>query len=131
LTASLNVDRCREATVQMAARHLADAAVLVAPASRGRRLPVFSSGSSSGAAGAVEQCSVDADPATVAGLSEALHGFPPVSSGWIDPAALPDWLVPQALTGPVGSVMIIPLPGSGGVRGGAGVAAARRPAGVQ
>ncbi len=109
LTASLNVDRCREATVQMAARHLADAAVMVAPAGRGRRLPVFSSG----VAGAVEQCSVDADPATVAGLSEALHGFPPVSSGWIDPAGLPDWLVPQAFTGSVGSVMIIPLPGHG------------------
>ncbi len=109
LTASLNVDRCREATVQMAARHLADAAVLVAPAGRGRRLPVFSSG----VAGAVEQCSVDADPATVPGLSEALHGFPPVSSGWIDPAMVPNWLMPQTLTEPIGSVMIVSLPGHG------------------
>jgi hypothetical protein len=56
----------------MAARHLADAAVLVAPTGRGRRLPVFYSS----AVGAVEQSSVDADPAAVAGLSEALHGFP-------------------------------------------------------
>lgn len=110
LTALLNVDRCREATVQLAARHLADAAVLVAPsAGRGRRLPVFYSG----AAGAVEQCSVDADPAAVAGLSEALHGFPPVSSGWIDASTVPDWLVPQDFTSSVGSVMIIPLPGHG------------------
>ncbi|CPR04056.1 Stage II sporulation protein E (SpoIIE) [Mycobacterium bohemicum DSM 44277] len=109
LTASLNVDRCREATVQMAARHLADAAVMVAPAGRGRRLPVFSSG----VAGAVEQCSVDADPATVPGLSEALHGFPPVSSGWIDPAMVPNWLMPQTLTEPIGSVMIVSLPGHG------------------
>ncbi|MGZ4513140.1 MAG: PP2C family protein-serine/threonine phosphatase [Mycobacterium sp.] len=109
LTASLNVDRCREATVQMAARHLADAAVLVAPAGRGRRLPVFSSD----VTGAVEQCSVDADPAMVAGLSEALHGFPPVPSGWIDPATAPDWLVPQSFTDPVGSVIIMPLPGHG------------------
>ncbi|MGZ4528129.1 MAG: PP2C family protein-serine/threonine phosphatase [Mycobacterium sp.] len=109
LTASLNVDRCREATVQMAARHLADAAVLVAPAGRGRRLPVFSSD----VTGAVEQYSVDADPAMVAGLSEALHGFPPVPSGWIDPATAPDWLVPQSFTDPVGSVIIMPLPGHG------------------
>ncbi|BBX61917.1 hypothetical protein MSAS_10910 [Mycobacterium saskatchewanense] len=109
LTASLNVDRCREATVQMAARHLADAAVLVAPAGRGRRLPVFSSFVD----GAVEQCSVDADPATVAGLSEALHGSPPVSSGWIDPTSVPEWLVPQNFSGPVGSVMIMTLPGHG------------------
>ncbi|MGZ4582896.1 MAG: PP2C family protein-serine/threonine phosphatase [Mycobacterium sp.] len=109
LTASLNVDRCREATVQMAARHLADAAVLVAPAGRGRRLPVFSSDLT----GAVEQYSVDADPAMVAGLSEALHGFPPVPSGWIDPATAPDWLVPQSFTDPVGSVIIMPLPGHG------------------
>ena len=40
-TASLNIDRCREATVQLAARDLADAAVVVAPASRGRRMPIF------------------------------------------------------------------------------------------
>jgi hypothetical protein len=32
LMASMNVDRCREATVQLAARDLADAAILVAPA---------------------------------------------------------------------------------------------------
>lgn len=109
LTASLNVDRCREATVQMAARHLADAAALVAPTGRGRRLPVFYSG----AAGVVEQSSVDADPADIAGLSEALHGFPPVSSGWIDPVTVPDWLVPHHFSGAVGSVMILALPGHG------------------
>ena len=46
LMASLNIDRCREATVQIAARHLADAAVVVAPASHGRRMPIFYSDSS-------------------------------------------------------------------------------------
>ncbi|QNI09003.1 serine/threonine-protein phosphatase [Mycobacterium kubicae] len=109
LMASLNVDRCREATVQMAARHLADAAVVIAPVSHGRRLPVFYSGP----AGVVEQRSVDADPAEVGGLSEALRGFPPVPSRWIHPDTVPDWLIPQDFTGPVGSVMIIPLPGHG------------------
>jgi serine phosphatase RsbU (regulator of sigma subunit) len=109
LTASLNVDRCREATVQMAARHLADAAVLVAPARRGRRMSIFYSDSS----GATEQRSVNADPTVVAGLNGALRAFPPVPSRLIDPATLPDWLVPDSFAGPVGSVMITPLPGHG------------------
>jgi serine phosphatase RsbU (regulator of sigma subunit) len=109
LMASLNIDRCREATVQLAARDLADAAVVVAPAVRGRRMPVFYGDAS----GAVEQRMVDEDPASVAGLSEALRGFPPVPSRWIDAATLPDWLIPQGFPGPVGSVMITPLPGHG------------------
>jgi serine phosphatase RsbU (regulator of sigma subunit) len=109
LTASLNLDRCREATAQMAARHLADAAVVVAPARRGRRMPIFCGDSS----GAAEQRSVNADPTVVAGLSEALREFPPVPSRSIDPATLPDWLVPDSFAGPVGSAMITPLPGHG------------------
>ena len=109
LMASLNIDRCREATVQLAARDLADAAVVVAPAGRGRRMPVFYCDAS----GVVEQRSVDADPTSVSGLSEALRGFPPVPSRWIDAATLPAWLIPQGFQGPVGSVMITPLPGHG------------------
>jgi serine phosphatase RsbU (regulator of sigma subunit) len=109
LTASVNIDRCREATARMAARHLAGAAVVVAPAGRGRRMPIFYSDSS----GAVEQRSVNADPTMVAGLSEALRGFPPVPSRWIDPSTLPDWLIPHSFTGAVGSAMITPLPGHG------------------
>lgn len=109
LMASLNIDRCREATVQLAARDLADAAVVVAPAGRGRRMPVFYCDAS----GVVEQRSVDEDPASVAGLSEALRGFPPVPSRWIDAATLPRWLIPQSFSRPVGSVMITPLPGHG------------------
>ena len=109
LMASLNIDRCREATVQLAARDLADAAVVVAPASRGRRMPIFYGDST----GAVEQRSVDADPTSVAGLSEALREFPPVPSRWIDATTLPDWLIPSGFPRPVGSVMITPLPGHG------------------
>lgn len=109
LMASLNIDRCREATVQLAARDLADAAVVVAPASRGRRMPIFYCDHT----GHVEQRSVDADPASVTGLSEALRGFPPVPSRWIDAATLPDWLIPTGCPGPVRSVMITPLPGHG------------------
>ena len=72
LMASLNIDRCREATAQLAARDLADAAVVVAPAGRGRRMPVFYCDGS----GTVEQRSIDEDPMSVPGLSEALRGFP-------------------------------------------------------
>ncbi|MGV0722502.1 PP2C family protein-serine/threonine phosphatase [Mycolicibacterium elephantis] len=108
LMASLNFDRCTEAVVQMAARQLADAAVLVA-AERDNRLPVVCSGPDDVA----EHRRVDADPADVPGLSEALRGFPPVPSRWIDPSTMPDWLIPRHLTQPVGSVLITPLPGHG------------------
>ncbi|MGE2715975.1 PP2C family protein-serine/threonine phosphatase [Mycolicibacterium litorale] len=107
LMATLNVDRCMTATVQLATRHLADAAAVVAPAA-GNRLPVVC-----GDTDAVEYQKVEADPALVAGLSEALRGFPPVPSRWLDPAALPDWLVPSTFEGEVGSVLITPLPGLG------------------
>ena len=108
LMASLNLERCMEATVRMAARRLADAAVLVAPADSGR-LPVVGSGPG----GTVEHRLVEAEPGDVAGLSEALRGFPPVPSRWIDPASVPDWLVPKDFPGQVGSVVITPLPGHG------------------
>jgi serine phosphatase RsbU (regulator of sigma subunit) len=108
LMASLNLDRCMEATVELAARHLADAAVVVAPVSGGR-IPVVCSG----APGRVEHRRVDADPGIVAGLGEALRGFPPVPSRWIDPMSVPDWMLPQNFDGPVGSVVITPLPGHG------------------
>jgi serine phosphatase RsbU (regulator of sigma subunit) len=109
LMASLNIDRCREATAQLAARDLADAAVVVAPASPGRRMPIFYGDST----GAVEQRSVDADPTSMAGLSEALREFPSAPSRLIDAATLPDWLIPAGFPRPVGSVMITPLPGHG------------------
>src|ERR1700733_4877776 len=109
LMASLNIDRCREATAQLAARDLADAAVIVAPAGPGRRMPIFYGAST----GAVEQRSVDADPTSMAGLSEALREFPPAPPRLIDAATLPDWLIPSGFARPAGSVMIIPLPGHG------------------
>lgn len=108
LMASLNFERCMEATVQMADRHLADAAAVVAPV-RDDRMPVVCSGPD----GVAEHRSVEADPAEVSGLSEALRGFPPVPSRWIDPASVPDWMIPSHFAGPVGSVLITPLPGHG------------------
>ncbi|MEU6708858.1 PP2C family protein-serine/threonine phosphatase [Streptomyces wuyuanensis] len=108
LLASLNVDRCMEVAVRMAAEHLADAALLVAPAA-GKRHPMAASVRGSSVVHTIGRI----DPSAVPGLSEALQGFPPVPSRWIDPSALPDWAVPEGLDGPVGSVVVTPLPGHG------------------
>ncbi|GES28488.1 PP2C family protein-serine/threonine phosphatase [Streptomyces angustmyceticus] len=107
LLASLNADRCTEVTARLAAQHLADAAVVIAPPS-GRRLSV----SFCGPDGEVVREKVLADPASVPGLAEALQGFPPVPSRWIDPAAVPEWVRPSSL-GAIGSVAVTPLPGHG------------------
>ncbi|MEE4540422.1 PP2C family protein-serine/threonine phosphatase [Streptomyces sp. V4-01] len=107
LLSSLNVDRCVSTTAQLAASHLADAALVVSPA-RGRRLPVVFC--RSGGTPWSERFAVD--PATVLGLDESLQGFPPVPSRWIDPATAPDWLIPEGF-GEVGSIVVTPLPGHG------------------
>jgi len=111
LLASLNVDRCMEVTARLAARFLADAAVVVAPA-RGHRLPVTSCARD----GEPVRETLTADPDLVPGLGEALQGFPPVPSRWIDPAAAPDWVVPDGL-GTIGSIAVVPLPGHGAPAG--------------
>ncbi len=123
LLASLNPDRCMAATVTLAAEHLADAAVVVAPPSRGKLLTV------SAVAGqdAVRR-QVAADPAVLPGLSEALQGFPPLPSRWIDGALLPDWLLPEGCAGPIGSIVVTPLPGHGVSAGALVLLRAGRPA---
>ncbi|MFJ8945212.1 SpoIIE family protein phosphatase [Streptomyces sp. NPDC102395] len=107
LLASLNVERCMDVAVELAAEYLADAAVLIAPAS-GKRHPVATC-----VGGEVTHRSARIDPAAVPGLAEALQGFPPVPSRWIDPASLPHWVTPDDFDGPVGSVVVTPLPGHG------------------
>ncbi|MFE4451307.1 SpoIIE family protein phosphatase [Streptomyces sp. NPDC056796] len=108
LLASLNTDRCTRVTAQLASQYLAEAAVVIVPAT-GRKLPMAYAVEG----GAAVRRTVTADPALVPGLSEALQGFPPVPSRWIDPASLPDWLVPEGFTGAVGSAVVTPLPGHG------------------
>ncbi|WP_431033680.1 PP2C family protein-serine/threonine phosphatase [Streptomyces sp. P6-2-1] len=107
LLASLNADRALSITARLAARHLADAAVVVAPW-RGRSLALVL-----GVAGG-EPCtrSVRADPAEVPGLAEALRGFPPVPSRWLDPARFPSWALPDGFGTPA-SVLVTPMPGHG------------------
>ncbi|MFI8092218.1 PP2C family protein-serine/threonine phosphatase [Streptomyces sp. NPDC086080] len=108
LLSSLNVPRCAEVAAQMAAEHLADAALLVLPPV-GRRYAV----THALRGGSAAHTSLQFDPRDVPGLAEALQGFPPVPARWIDPSALPEWVVPTGFGEPVGSVIVTPLPGHG------------------
>ncbi|EFK99859.1 serine phosphatase [Streptomyces sp. SPB78] len=107
LLSSLNADRALAITARLAARHLADAAVVVSPW-RGRRVELVLGV----AGGAPLTRSVRADPAEVPGLVEALQGFPPVPSRWLDPAQYPDWALPEGFGTPA-SVLVTPMPGHG------------------
>ncbi|QES45605.1 serine/threonine protein phosphatase [Streptomyces venezuelae] len=107
LLSSLNLGRCMDVTAQMAAENLADAALAIAPA-RGHRLPVVTC-LRGGTPTTSEQT---VDPDEVPGLGEALRGFPPVPSRWIDPSAAPEWMIPEGF-GPIGAIVITPLPGHG------------------
>ncbi|WP_395570435.1 PP2C family protein-serine/threonine phosphatase [Streptomyces sp. BK79] len=107
LLASLNLDRCMDVTARLAAEHLADAALVIAPTT-GRLLPLVLCDQH----GRLVRGTVSGAVHSVPGLPEALRGFPPVASRWIDPAAAPDWLVPEDF-GEVGSLAIVPLPGHG------------------
>ncbi|MEU6440187.1 GAF domain-containing SpoIIE family protein phosphatase [Streptomyces sp. NPDC047046] len=107
LLSSLNADRALAVTARLAARHLADAAVVVSPW-RGRRVELVL-----GVAGGEPRTrSVRADPAEVPGLVEALQGFPPVPSRWLDPAQFPAWALPEGFGTPA-SVLVTPMPGHG------------------
>ncbi|OIJ68100.1 PP2C family protein-serine/threonine phosphatase [Streptomyces mangrovisoli] len=108
LLSTLNVPRCMEVAASMAAEHLAEAAVLVAPP-QGRRHPL----TFALPGGPVTQVARQIDVSSVPGLAEALQGFPPVPARWINPDDIPDWIVPDGFAGPVGSVIVTPLPGHG------------------
>ncbi|GAA5005999.1 PP2C family protein-serine/threonine phosphatase [Streptomyces siamensis] len=108
LLSSLNVERCMEVTARLAAEHLADAAVIVAPP-RGKNVPLTYCGPE----GAVTHRTVQENIDLLPGLSDALRGFPPVPSRWIDPATVPAWAVPDGFAQPVGSAVVTPLPGHG------------------
>ncbi|CAM5628556.1 PP2C family protein-serine/threonine phosphatase [Streptomyces parvulus] len=108
LLASLNLSRCMEVTARLAAGRLADAAVVIAPTGAKRPPMVVCDPQ-----GTLQHSTVPVGAVpTVPGLAEALQGFPPVPSRWIEPASAPDWLVPEGF-GEVGSLAITPLPGHG------------------
>ncbi|MFL6119560.1 PP2C family protein-serine/threonine phosphatase [Actinophytocola sp.] len=107
LLASLNPGRCMEITARLAATYLADAAAVIAPGRQGwYPMAVCARGGEP----AHDRRAID--PRLVPGLAEALQGFPPVPSRWIDPAAAPEWLRPADF-GEIGSLVVTPLPGHG------------------
>ncbi|MEO3797505.1 PP2C family protein-serine/threonine phosphatase [Nonomuraea sp. B10E15] len=107
LLSSLNLDRCLETTARLAARRLADAALVVLPMPRRRFVIVRCD-----ARGRVARESAAIDPRAVPGLDEALQGFPPVPARWIDPADAPGWVLSDG-SGDIGSVALASLPGRG------------------
>ncbi|MEU5690819.1 GAF domain-containing SpoIIE family protein phosphatase [Actinosynnema sp. NPDC020468] len=107
LLTSLNPERCMRITAELAARHLADAALVISAGSH-RESTVTRCARD----GEPEQVRTRIDADEVAGLGEALRGFPPVPSRWIDPASAPGWLAPDGF-GDVGSIVVTPLPGHG------------------
>ena len=107
LLASLNPGRCMEITAKLAATCLADAAVVIAPGRQGWYPAVTCVRD-----GEPRHDRYTFDPVEMPGLSEALQGFPPVPSQWIDPGAAPEWVAPQGF-GEVGSLVVTPLPGHG------------------
>ncbi|SKA34687.1 Serine phosphatase RsbU, regulator of sigma subunit [Marinactinospora thermotolerans DSM 45154] len=109
LSASLNLRRCAVTTAELAAGAIADMAVVVLPPER-RRIPWIRA--VGGEPGVHEDVTTTARVAEVPGLGEALAGFPPVPSRWLDPAQAPSWLLPEGFGEP-GALLVVPLPGNG------------------
>ncbi|MEV6350363.1 PP2C family protein-serine/threonine phosphatase [Actinoplanes sp. NPDC051851] len=107
LSASLNLRRVSRATVELAATHLADAAVVILPARHRRHAWTRLIPRHAAEEGTLAEHRIGDVP----GLAEALGGFPPVPSRWLDAHQIPGWLFPAAL-GPMGALLVIPLPGS-------------------
>ncbi|WP_337831190.1 PP2C family protein-serine/threonine phosphatase [Pseudonocardia sp. TMWB2A] len=107
LLGSLNLGRCMEVTAQLAVSRLADGALVMTPGTRGQFQVVDAVTD-----GPVRHRALRIDPDEVPGLAEALQGFPPVPSRWIDPAVAPAWVTPDGF-GEVGSIVVTPLPGHG------------------
>jgi GAF domain-containing protein len=104
LSSTLHQGRCCRITVELAVAHLADAAMVVLPDERGQSRWVRLV-----ADGTLEDGTVrESELVEVPGLSEALGGFPPIPSRWLDAAQVPGWLG----FGPVGALLVIPLPGN-------------------
>ncbi|GHE26306.1 hypothetical protein GCM10017673_30040 [Streptosporangium violaceochromogenes] len=108
LSASLNTRRCARVTVELAAASLADTAMVVLPPGRRQAGWVRATGGRPLQEGTVGTAAT----ASVPGLAEALAGFPPVPSRWLDPAQVPGWLLPEGF-GPAGHLLVTPLPGNG------------------
>ncbi|GAA3097929.1 SpoIIE family protein phosphatase [Streptosporangium carneum] len=110
LSASLNTRRCARATVELAVPFLADTAMVVLPPA-GRRQAAWLRASAANRF--LEEGAIStATTVQVPGLAEALAGFPPVPSRWLDPGQVPQWLLPEGF-GRAGHLLVTPLPGNG------------------
>jgi serine phosphatase RsbU (regulator of sigma subunit) len=107
LSASLHQRRCMRTTVELAAAHLADAAVVVLPARRRQSEWMRLVTGDSVEEGVLREKVLGEVP----GLEEALGGFPPIPSRWLDASQVPAWLLPEGF-GPVGALLVTPLPGN-------------------
>ena len=107
LLSSLNAPRTMEVAAELAAGRLADAAWIIAPAARGVHQAVLCLRGEKPRALSLRIRAED-----VPGLVEALQGFPPVPSRWIDPTGLDPWLIPDGL-GEAGPIVVTSLPGHG------------------
>ncbi|WP_051852559.1 SpoIIE family protein phosphatase [Streptomyces aureocirculatus] len=112
LSGSFDLRGCRANAALLAARHLADAAVVVG-AARGTRRPFAAAVRD----GEVTHGRLAGDAAEVPGLAEALEGFPPVPSRWLDPGAVPGWLAP-GFVGVAGEGEAAEAAGAAGAGGG-------------
>ncbi|MFD7920884.1 SpoIIE family protein phosphatase [Streptomyces sp. NPDC059740] len=112
LLSSPDADTCMETTARLAAGHLADAALVVGgPAGRHPQLTRVCGD------GSLHRDKLRADPGELPGLAEALGGPPAVPAARPgEPVAVPEWVVPEEF-GPVGDVLVVPLPGSAGPAG--------------
>nr|BFE84032.1 hypothetical protein GCM10020093_066330 [Planobispora longispora] len=110
LSASLNLHRCARTAVELVVPFLADAALIVLPpGAAGRSAWLRAADDRSRPQ---EGVITAAEASTVPGLAEALTGFPPAPSRWLDPAQAPGWLLPEGY-GPAGHLLVTPLPGNG------------------
>lgn len=107
LLSSLNLARTMEVAAELAAGRLADAAWIIEPELHGRHTAVMCVRGRRPVAVSLDVC-----PDDLPGLAEALQGFPPVPSRWIDPSAAPAWVLPDGLGTP-GSIVVTSLPGHG------------------
>ncbi|MDH2414446.1 SpoIIE family protein phosphatase [Nocardioides sp. CER19] len=107
LLSSLNVVRTMEVAAELAAARLADVAWVIEPEVRGRHATAVCVRGQRARA-----VTLDIHPHDLPGLAEALQGFPPVPSRWIDPALAPEWVLPDSIRA-TGSMVVTALPGHG------------------
>ncbi|MFI6511068.1 PP2C family protein-serine/threonine phosphatase [Streptosporangium sp. NPDC050855] len=110
LSASLNLRRCARTAIELAVPLLADTAMVVLPPTGRRRADWLRL---SGDDRRLQEGGVALNAVgQVPGLTEALAGFPPVPSRWLDPGQVPEWVLPEEF-GPAGHLIVTPLPGNG------------------